>query len=68
MHDESNLAIMIKTDLFFPLVSINLEIRKYAQIPFKASYKNGKSLLYNALFYFGVLVRVKKKCLSTNKK
>lgn len=60
MHDESNLAIMIKTDLFFPLVSINLEIRKHAQVPFKDSYKNGKSLLYNALFYFGVLERVKK--------
>lgn len=43
MHDESNLAIMIRTDLLFPLVSINLEIRKYAQIPFKASYKKGKA-------------------------
>lgn len=59
MRDESNSAIMIKTDLFFPLVSINLEIRKHAEIPFKASYK-GKSPSYNALFYFGVLIRVKK--------
>ena len=37
MHDESNLVIFI-TDL--PLLSINFEIRKNTQLPFKVSHKN----------------------------
>lgn len=52
MHDESNLAIFI-TDL--PLLSINFEIRKNTQLPFKVSHKNEtKSPSDIALFYFGL--------------
>ena len=55
MHDESNLAIFI-TDL--PLLSINFEIRKNTQLPFKVSHKNETKAL-QILLYFTLVLRVR---------